>query len=39
VVVFFLTGIGRAWQLIGGPQFSLRAEASKLLEKEAGDGE
>lgn len=39
VVVFFLTGIGRAWQLIGGPQFSLRVEASKLLEKEPGEGE
>jgi hypothetical protein len=31
VVVFFLTGIARAWQLIGGPQFTLREEASKLI--------
>jgi small-conductance mechanosensitive channel len=34
VVVFFLTGIGRSWQLIGGPELSLREEAVKLRESE-----
>ena len=39
VVVFFLTGIARAWQLIGGPEFSLRAEASKLMQEPEGNPE
>ena len=34
VVAFFLSGIGRAWQLIGGPEFSLRAEAAKLMKED-----
>ena len=34
VVAFFVTGIGRAWQLIGGPEFSLRAEATKLMQED-----
>ena len=31
VVVFFLVGISRAWELIGGPQFGVAHEATKLV--------
>ena len=39
VIVFFVTGIARAWQLIGGPEFSLREEASKLAEERSHEGQ
>jgi hypothetical protein len=39
VVIFFLVGVSRAWELIGGPEFGFTHEISELIRHPHGEAE
>jgi hypothetical protein len=39
VVVFFLVGVSRAWELIGGPEFGFTHEVARLIRHPHGEPE